>query len=82
MDNLCSLCLAFAILSCLFIVALWSSAGKGLTSWLSFVMFNCFCHFPMRYPGLGVVLDCIDSRSLSPFSFCNYAIKTSISAKK
>ena len=20
----------------------------------------CFCHFPMRYPGLVVVLDCID----------------------
>ena len=25
----------------LFIVALWSPAGKGLTSWLSFVMYNC-----------------------------------------
>ena len=25
----------------LFIVALWSPAGKGLTSWLSFVMTNC-----------------------------------------
>ena len=25
----------------LFIDALWSPAGKGLTSWLSFVMFNC-----------------------------------------
>ena len=31
-------------LSCfvmLFVDALWSPAGKGLTSWLSFVM--CFC---------------------------------------
>ena len=27
---------------CLFIAALWSPAGKGLTSWLSFMMFNCF----------------------------------------
>ena len=26
---------------CLFIDALWSSAGKGMTSWLSFVMSNC-----------------------------------------
>ena len=26
---------------CLFIDALWSPAGKGLTSWLSFVMSNC-----------------------------------------
>ena len=25
----------------LFIDALWSLAGKGLTSWLSFVMHNC-----------------------------------------
>ena len=25
----------------LFIGALWSPAGKGLTSWLSFVMSNC-----------------------------------------
>ena len=25
----------------LFIVALWPPAGKGLTSWLSFVMSNC-----------------------------------------
>ena len=26
---------------CLFIGALWSDAGKWLTSWLSFVMSNC-----------------------------------------
>ena len=25
----------------LFIAALWSPAGKGLASWLLFVMFNC-----------------------------------------
>ena len=25
----------------LFINALWSPAGKGMTSWLSFVIFNC-----------------------------------------
>ena len=32
----------------LFIVALWSPAGKGLTSWLSFVMSNCeFVTFPL-----------------------------------
>ena len=36
-------CLVFAICLCgrLFICALWSSAGKGLTSWLSFVVSNC-----------------------------------------
>ena len=32
----------------LFICALWSPAGKGLTSWLSFVVFNCdFVSFPL-----------------------------------
>ena len=25
----------------MFVVDLWSHAGKGLVSWLSFVMFNC-----------------------------------------
>ena len=45
----------------LFIDALWSSAGKGLTSWLSFVMSNCEVVLSHWYPGSGVVLDCIDS---------------------
>ena len=39
MDHLCYLCLVFGMLSRLFITALWSSEGKGLTSWLLFVMF-------------------------------------------
>ena len=38
---LCLLCLC----AHLFICALWSPAGKGLTSWLSFVLFNGECHF-------------------------------------
>ena len=42
MDHLCYLCL---LLSCfnarLFGDALWSPAGKWLTSWLSFMMSNC-----------------------------------------
>ena len=61
MDHLCYLCLVFVMLSRLFIAALLSPAGKWLTSWLSFVMFNCVCHFPMWYSGSGVVLNCIDS---------------------
>ena len=35
------LCLVFGMLSRRFIAALWSPAGKGLTSWLLFVMSNC-----------------------------------------
>ena len=47
MDHLCYLCFVFVVLSCLFIAALWPSAGKGLTSWLSLAMFNCvFVIFP------------------------------------
>ena len=38
-DHLCYLCLLFVMLSCLFIAALWSPEGKGLTYWLLFVMF-------------------------------------------
>ena len=39
MDHLCFLCLVFLMLSRLFIAALWSPAGKGLTSWILLVMF-------------------------------------------
>ena len=34
------LCLVFLMLSLLFVAALWSPAGKGMTSWLLLVM--CF----------------------------------------
>ena len=43
MDLLCLcsvLCLLY-LCTRLFICALWSPAGKGLTSWLSFVVSNC-----------------------------------------
>ena len=54
---LCLLCLCVR----LFICALWSPAGKGLTSWLSFVVSTVSLSFSHWYPGSGVVLDCIDS---------------------
>ena len=41
MDHLCYLCLVFVMPSRLFIAALWSPAGKGLSSLLSLVIFNC-----------------------------------------
>ena len=40
-DHLSYFCLVLVILSRLFIAALWSHAGKGLTSWLSFMRFKC-----------------------------------------
>ena len=58
-DHLCYLCLVFLMLSNLFIAAVWPPAGKGLNSWLLFVMFIVFDTFPYGRPG--VVLDCIAS---------------------
>ena len=46
-DHVCYFCQVFVILSRLFIAALWSPAGKRLTSGLLFVSFNCvFVTFP------------------------------------
>ena len=54
-------CLVFAVFCArLFICALWSPAGKGLTSWLSFVVSSVSLSLPHWYPGSGVVLDCIE----------------------
>ena len=41
MDLLRYFCIVFVMLSRLLISALWSSAGKGLTSCLSFLVLNC-----------------------------------------
>ena len=49
------------LLKDLFICALWSPAGKGLTSWLSFVVSSVSFSLSHWYPGSGVLLDCIDS---------------------
>ena len=68
---MCYLCLAFVMLSRLYIAALWSSALKGLTSWLLFVMFNCvFVFFPCGI--LGQVWYLIVSiPDLCSFSYLN-----------
>ena len=57
-------CLVFLCLFVrLFICALWSPAGKGLTSLLSFVVSNCeFVTFPLvTWVRCGTLLYCIDS---------------------
>ena len=41
MDHLRYFSILFVMLSLLLIAALWSPAGKGLTSWFSFVVLNC-----------------------------------------
>ena len=68
MDHLCYLCLVFAMLSRLFIAALWSPARRGLASWLSFVMFNCvFVTFPCGILGQAryLIVSIPDFRHLS-----------------
>ena len=44
----------------LYICALWSPAGKGLTPWLSFVVSTVSLSLSNWCPWSGVVLDCID----------------------
>ena len=63
MDILCFCFVLCLIRLCvrLFICALWSPAGKGLTSWLSFVVSTVSLSLSHWYPRSGVVLDCIDS---------------------
>ena len=42
MDHLCYFCLVLLCFHArLFVDALWSPTGKGLTSWLTFMMTNC-----------------------------------------
>ena len=45
----------------LFVCALWSPAGRGLASWLSFVVSSVGLSLSRWCPGSGVVLGCIDS---------------------
>ena len=52
MDHLCYFCLVLLCFHArLFVDALWSAAGKGLTSWLSFVMSN----FDVTFPSVSLV---------------------------
>ena len=60
---LCLLCLCARLFKC----ALWSSAGKGLASWLSLWCLTVSLSLSYWYPGPGVVLDCIDSWYLHPY---------------
>ena len=51
MDHLCYFCIVLlCVHASLFVDALWSPAGKGLTSWLSFMMSICdVVTFPLVY---------------------------------
>ena len=71
MDLLC-FCLVLCLLCLcarLFICALWSPAGTGLTSWLSFVVSNCeFVTFPLvSWSGVVFVVSIPDLCTLTYF---------------
>ena len=73
------LCLVFVMLSRLFIAALWSPAGKGLTSWLLFVMFNCvFITFPCSILGQVwyFIVSIPDLCRLSYFKSCSLFLRS------
>ena len=57
----CSVLCLLYLCGRLFICALLSPAGKELTTWLSSVVSTVSLSLSHRYPGSGVVLDCIDS---------------------
>ena len=65
------MCLVFVMLLRLLIASLWSPEGKGLTSWLLFVMhcdfvtFTCVILGQVRY----VIVSIHDSSCLSYFLF-------------
>ena len=56
MDHLCYIVLCLSWFSVCLLLAFGYLKGKGSVCDVSL----CFCHFPMCYPGSGVVLDCID----------------------
>ena len=79
MDHLCYVCYVFVMLSRLVIDAVWSPVEKGLTSWLSFVIFNCvFVTFPcgilgqVRY----LIVSIPDLCHLSYFAYVNKCLLT------
>ena len=57
----CSVLCLLCLFARPFICALGSPAGKGLTSWLSFVVSTMSLSLSHWYPGSGEGLDCIDS---------------------
>ena len=66
-------CLVFAMFCArLFICALWSPAGKGLTSWLSFVVSTVSLSLSHWYPGSGVVLI-VSIPDLCTLTYCAHS---------
>ena len=63
MDLLCFFCCVFSMLSCASVYCCLVVTCLERADLLALVcdVQLCNCYFPNRYPGRGVVLDCIDS---------------------
>ena len=72
-------CLLFAMpLYASVYCTLWSTAGKGLTSWLSFVVSNCeFVTFPWSGSGVVLIVSIPDLCTLTNFHVINKVLTTS-----
>ena len=74
MDHLCYFCLVlFSFHARLFVVAVGSPAGKGLASWLSFVMSIVTLSLSHLYPGSGMCLI-VSIPDLCPLSYIHEAM--------
>ena len=74
MDHLCYLCLVLICFHArLFVDALWSPNGKGLTSWPSFVMSNC--HAVTFHFGILGQVWCLIASHISYGKMVNVSIK-------
>ena len=69
-------------LSCLsFLAALWSPAGKGISTWISCMCsFRVFCHFPTWFPESVVVhfylIESIPDICLLPYLYVGGVLTT------
>ena len=72
MDGFCYLrfVVVFFILSCLFLAAVWSSAGKGLTFWDSGIMTCSSVVVTFPYGFLGQVLFCCFTSQVNSYGHC------------
>ena len=70
-DHLCYFYIVFVMLLRLLIAALWSPAGKGLTSLLSFVVLNCAV---VTFP-FGILGQVYRFQIFAPFllSYCTHS---------
>ena len=53
-----NVCRAVLSVPCSLVVTCWDRADLLA---LLYLMFLVFCHFPLWWPGSGVIIDCIDS---------------------